>query len=152
MLNELRNKTILLKLNGEDFRLRFDLNAISYLEHVYGSFEKALNTELTTTKDIKHFLKAGLLHQYDNDAAFETDDFAALKPTLTEVGSKIGISDIVDLNEQLTKALVASLPEKAEGDHPNAQKEDPVSTGGSSDTYGKSKWAGKIFGKQLSKK
>jgi hypothetical protein len=106
-LKTIKNKGVNVELGGNEYVLKFDLNAFAELEDVAGNINDVLiSLETGSIKAIRALLWAGL---QSNENA----------PTLKEVGSMITITDIQDLSTKLNEALGISLPEADEQIDPN---------------------------------
>lgn len=108
-LNYLRKSGVKIKLADEQIHvLKYDMNALEYLEGVYGGIKNLDSVELTRAKDIKHFIKAGLLHEYPEGE----------EPSLREIGALMDMDMIMNFENYIGEALELSMPYDVEGDSP----------------------------------
>lgn len=120
-LTEIKQKGIKITLDGKEMLLRYDLNAFAYLEAKLG--KDWLNKDMSNLRLLKHFLRAGLLHNYDNDKYYDNDDYNSLKPTLSQVGRMVDMDALMTLPDQIIAAMEAALPEKTEDEGENSPGE-----------------------------
>jgi hypothetical protein len=102
-LEDVRIKTVPIKLDKER-NLRFDLNAFAELEEAYGDIEQAMKAmEKGSIKALRAILWAGLIHEEE---------------TLTQkqIGAMIGLQDLQELAQQLSKAMQGHMPAPTEED------------------------------------
>lgn len=100
-LHDVRTKPIKITLDKER-TLRFDLNAFAELEDKFGDINEALTKlQSGSIKAIRALLWAALLHEDD---------------TLTEndVGAMIGMNNISDVVEGISRAFDQATPESKE--------------------------------------
>jgi hypothetical protein len=95
-----------IELNGENYNLSFDMNALGLLEEHWGSMEDAFRMALSgTLEGTKSLLWAGI------NAGFEDEgDYLSMK----EVGSLIGIGQVSFILNTIPKLFIDSLPEEKE--------------------------------------
>jgi len=96
-LKDVREEKVLIKLNGENKELLYDLNALADLEEAYGSIDNWQSVlEKARFTDLRKFVHIGLLH---NDE----------KITERQVGKSIG-TNIFEIVEAISKALANAFP------------------------------------------
>ena len=108
MANDKKSNSVRLKLVPIDLdknrNLKYDMNAFSYLEDVFGGIEEALTAlQSGKVKAVLEVLKAGLLHE-DPEV------------TIQQIGSGFGIGDFGAVADKINDALGMSLPEQDEKD------------------------------------
>lgn len=100
--NSIRLKMVPIELD-KNRNLKYDMNAFSYLEDVFGGIEEALVAlQSGKVKAVLEVLKAGLLHE-DPEV------------TLQQIGSGFGIGEMHTVADKINDALGMSLPEIEEG-------------------------------------
>lgn len=110
-VQDVRSRGIDITLGGQKFVLKFDLNAFAELEEAYGSVDQALQVlEKGTVKAVRTVLWAGLIHAFVDE---ETG-----RPTITpyKVGAMIGLNDLKEITEAISKALQQDLPEEVKAE------------------------------------
>lgn len=101
-LSEIRNNGIKIELDGKEYRIIFDLNAMAEVEDKYGSVGKAVTAmQHGSFKAIRCVLWAMLIH--DN-------------PELTEkeVGSMVTVGNLDEIVDHITAAVNKDLPDEEE--------------------------------------
>jgi hypothetical protein len=106
-LSYLKRSGVKIKLaDGKTHELRYDLNAIEYMQETFKDVDGFAGVKdldkinLDSAKNIKIFLKAGLLHEYDEE------------PTLKEIGKLVSLDIIMDFEKHIAEALLLSMPER----------------------------------------
>lgn len=95
-----------IELNGEKYKLSFDMNALQLLEEHWGSMEDAFRMALSGTNEgTKSLLWAGINAGFEDEA-----DYLTMK----EVGSLIGIGQVAYILNTVPKLFIDSLPEEKE--------------------------------------
>lgn len=113
-LSEIRSNGIEIKLNGQPYRIIFDLNAMAEVEEKYGSVGKAvIAMQQGSFKAIRCVLWAMLLH--DN-------------PELTEkeVGSMVTVGNLDEIVEHITAAVNKDTPSEEERSESAAPASNPT--------------------------
>ena len=82
----MKRQTHRITIEGEAMNIRYDMNALDYLERVTGGLDKAFSDESILGQ--KHTIRAALLCNYeDNKRLLEEDNLNDLKPSLSQVGA-----------------------------------------------------------------
>lgn len=100
--SELKSKGIKIKLNNNEYELKFDMNTFCELEEVYGDINQAFE-DLQNRK-----IKAIRALIY---SAIKAEDESV---TLKEVGKMLTLNDMERLGAAINEALVIAMPEVAE--------------------------------------
>ena len=109
-LGYIRNSGVKVKLaDGKMHELKYDMNALEYLEQAFGSIKNLAQVDLDSARNIKIFIHAGLLHEYEEGR----------EPTLRETGKLVTLDMIMNFEEHIEEALILSFPEPEE---PEAQE------------------------------
>lgn len=129
-------QTVEITLAGKKYPIRYDMNAFGVLEKKFGTVEAAMNS-LSEGKlgDVKYLLWAGIIHDQVESFDEETGEPLKYKITPYQVGAAIhSPAAMADVIEDMTKALVASMPtedpnegkpEKAKTRAPRGSKNTP---------------------------
>lgn len=114
-VEQVKHQPVYIQLNGEQKRLKFDMNSFGELEKRFGSIDKAMES-LSEGKlsDIKLILWAGLLHAHVEEFDEESGEPIRYNITPYQVGSGIEMHDLPTISEALAKAMGASLPTEEE--------------------------------------
>ncbi len=103
-------KGVPIVLNGRDFRIKYDINAMIELEDAFGSLQEAMDSMKTMQmKGFRKLLWAGLIH---NNEISEK-----------EVGSLIDFKDFKNIADKIGEAFTQALPEMSEEDKKEIEKE-----------------------------
>lgn len=118
-LSYLKKSGVKIKLaDGKIHELRYDLNALEYLQEAFKGDEgfsgmKDLDKiELDNAKNIKIFIRAGILHEYEEGE----------EPTLKQVGKLVDIDIVMNFEKYITEALIMSMPERDSEDVEGTEK------------------------------
>lgn len=111
MLSSLIRKSSVVHIGGREFKIRFSLNALLYLEVEYKSIEKILQTEYDKwqIEDCLQLLRAGFCDLPENRECVSNRDFTAVKPLLSELGAAVGICDLPRIRLELMMAISDSF-------------------------------------------
>lgn len=108
-LSYLKKSGVKIKLaDGKVHELRYDLNALEYLQEAfkdepgYNGIKDLDKIELDNAKNIKKFIRAGILHEYEEGE----------EPTLKQVGKLVDIDIVMNFEKYITEALIMSMPER----------------------------------------
>lgn len=101
-------------------RLRFDMTAVLYLEHVFGSFTRACRViaACPAARDCYHFLRAGLSFEFDNRTRIRRRGLGCILPGAAELRERFEPGGIRELRGLILRALADSLPAAAGSDAP----------------------------------
>lgn len=111
-IKDVRPQRVFMELGGKSREIKFDLNAFAELETKFGSVEQAMAIlQQGSIKGIRTILWVGLIHE---EAILDekTGEPIGYNITPHQVGSWIDSSMLKLAIEQLTTALVGSLPEE----------------------------------------
>lgn len=128
-LFEIGKKLVIMQVTIDDIVLKYDLNSFEFLCSEFKvPFKKITEIDMRTFNQMKKFLRAGLISNYEKDQA----------PSLFEVGRMFEIGSIkefetlfskaslnrfgMDIGDTLTEAIINSLPEPDEFDIINSKK------------------------------
>lgn len=85
MLKDMKPQIFTITIDGKSMKLRYDMNALDYLERVVGSISEAFADQSMLGR--KHMIRAALLCNYEeNKKLLDEDNLRDLKPTLSQVG------------------------------------------------------------------
>lgn len=110
-----QHEPVLIEVNGEQRRLKFDMNSFGELEKRFGSVDNALES-LSTGKlsDIKMILWAGLIHEAVSEFDEVTGEPISYSITPYQVGAGIELRNLPAVSEALAKAMGAAMPSEEE--------------------------------------
>lgn len=92
--------------------MRYSLNALLCLEVMYKPLTEILQTHFMewTAEDVLQLVRAALCSCDENKEAVNRRDFAAVCPTLSELGERIRPTDLPLLRVELMSAVLDSMP------------------------------------------
>lgn len=102
----------LIHIAGREYRVRYSLNALLCLEVTYKPLTEILQTHFMewTAEDVLQLVRAALCSCDENKEAVNRRDFAAVCPTLSELGERIRPTDLPLLRVELMSAVLDSMP------------------------------------------
>lgn len=120
-LRDEKRQTYTMTVDGQRRKLRFDLNALDYLERKFGAVHTAFEDRHIRTQ--KHILRAALMCNYpENVELLESNDLASIRPTLDELGEWFDLETVEAVAENLydvfLKQITAQEGEKRLGKPP----------------------------------
>ncbi|MDP4092598.1 MAG: hypothetical protein Q8920_04485 [Bacillota bacterium] len=90
-LGYIKKSGIKVKLaDGKTHEIKYDMNALEYLQECFGDIKELYDIDLEDIKNIKIFLRAGLLHEFPENEA----------PSLFEIG-KLVILMTIDIDGEI---------------------------------------------------
>lgn len=102
---------VTVSIGGKERTIKYDMNAFAELEKMYGSVDAAMESlSEGSISSIKKILWAGLIH--DEVETFDEFTGEPLKYKLTpyQLGAMIGLGELNEVSGQLTKAMIAAMP------------------------------------------
>lgn len=107
MISRLMKKASIVHIAGKEFKIRFSLNALLYLEVEYKTMKDILAVEYSkwSISDCLQLLRAGFCDLPENREAVSDRDFSAVRPSLAELGAAIDINDLITLRQELMLAV-----------------------------------------------
>lgn len=112
MLRELLNENGKLTLDKEEFCVRFNLNAMLYLE-VHGlplDFIMSIPPEKWDIDTVQHLVRACMCSHPKNKNAVNRRRFDEIVPDLYSLGQIITVRDLPKLREELVKLITDAFP------------------------------------------
>ena len=122
MLKDLDIGKIPIDLGGNKLYLRYNLNAMRYLEDYVPDFKSFLGKDSKdwTRDDVVHLLRAGLMDCFfdENEQAISDREFKKVKPSIAAIGRYIDDIGLTDIVISIIKAVTNSLPALQVGANP----------------------------------
>lgn len=85
MLKDIKPQIKTITIEGESYKIRYDMNALDYLERSFGSIDKAFTDESILGQ--KHMIRAALLCNFEkNKQMLDENNLNELIPSLSQVG------------------------------------------------------------------
>lgn len=114
MLREIRPIIYTVSINGNAMKLRYDMNALDYLERVYGGLAEAFADQ--TVLGQKQVIRAALLCNYpENLRLLEENRLDDLRPALSEVGGWFDMPGMEALSAELYRIALEQMNAGGEG-------------------------------------
>ncbi len=114
-LSKLQKKSIEIKVDGDAYYLRYDLNALVSLENEYGDIEQAFDFDENPTGAIGKLLKVLYVGLQANHADISEKD----------VGAIFTMENLADFQEAVGRAMNTAMPEEVvEEENPRVSPKD----------------------------
>ena len=114
-LSKLQKKSIEIKVDGDAYYLRYDLNALVALENEYGDIEQAFDFDENPKGAIGKLLKVLYVGLQANHKEISEQD----------VGSIFTMENLADFQEAVGRAMNTAMPEQAvEEENPRVSPKD----------------------------
>lgn len=110
MLREIDRQLHIIHIAGEEYRVRFCLNALLCLEELYRPVEDMSDPREWTREDILQFARAAMCSLPANYPAVNRRDFLAVMPDIAELEKSVLDRDLISLAAELAKALAQAFP------------------------------------------
>ena len=108
MLREIRPITYTVTINGKTMKLRYDMNALDYLERVCGGLTEAFADKSVLGQ--KQVIRAALLCNYpENLRLLEENRPDKLRPALSELGAWIDVTGMEALSTELYRVALEQM-------------------------------------------
>lgn len=113
MLKNIDRQYSKIHIAGREYRVRYSLNALLYLEVMYKPLDEILKTDFRdwNIESVLQLCRAGFCSLPGNRRTVEDRDFEFVKPTLAELGEIVRIEDLPLLRLELVSAVIQSMPE-----------------------------------------
>ena len=141
MISEIRPIVYTMTIEGKTMKLRFDMNALDYLERACGDYAKAFADE--SIRGQKQIIRAALLCNYpENGRLLEEGRLDELRPTLSQVGAWFDVATMQAVAAELFKVALEQMDagedEERLGESKAAQEAVVAAIGCLSKLYGRS--------------
>lgn len=119
MYKDLIQESGVLHIQGREYRIRYSLNALLYLELRHRPLSEILQTDLRqwTIEDILMLTHAAMCSLPENGPAVRARDFDSVVPSLEELGELIRPADLPLLKLELMAAILKALPDPQPDSH-----------------------------------
>lgn len=126
MLTELLHSFSIIHIAGEEYRIRFSLNALLCLEMTFKPLDEILAVDCYKwdIETVVQMVRAGLCDLPENRKAVCLREWDMIQPDLQEIGGIIRMQDLPLLRLELMAAILAALPEDEGGGDPDAPATD----------------------------
>lgn len=85
MLKDIKPQITTITIEGKPYKIRYSMNALDYLERVFGNIDNAFNDD--TILGQKHTIRAALLCNFEeNKQLLDENNIDDLRPSLSQVG------------------------------------------------------------------
>ena len=111
MLREIDRQYNIIHIAGEEYRVRFCLNALLCLEELYRPVEEMSDPREWTREDILQLVRAAMCSLPANYPAVNRRDFPAVMPDIAELEKSVLDRDLISLASELAGALKQAFPE-----------------------------------------
>jgi hypothetical protein len=122
-LRYIKKSGVKIKLaDGKTHEIRYDLTALEYLEDQFGSIKDLYDIDLEDIKNIKVFLRAGLLHEYPEDQAPSLFEISKLFILMSiQIGDRLLVYDLNSF-EYMSEAFDVPMKEIMDVDLRSAKR------------------------------
>ena len=113
MLKSLIRNNSVIHIEGKEYRVRYSLNCLLYLEIKYKPLDEMFKNDFINwnIEDILQLARAAMCDMPWNRKAVNNRDFDNIKPTLQELGHKIRKQDLSKLKSEIIEAILNSMPD-----------------------------------------
>lgn len=121
MIQDIRPIVYTMTIDNKTMKLRFDMNALDYLERACGDYARAFSDE--SIQGQKQILRAALLCNYpDNGKLLDEGRLSELEPSLSQVGAWFDVATMQAVAAELYRIALEQTAIE-EGEHrPGEQK------------------------------
>lgn len=113
MLRDIEKRYSIIHIAGREYRIRYSLNCLSYLEHEHKPLTEIISVrpEDWTIEDVLRLTHAAMCSMPWNRRAVNRREYDRIKPTIAELGELIQPQDFPLLKTEIINAIVDSMPE-----------------------------------------
>lgn len=128
MLKNLEKQYSIIHIAGREYKVRYSLNCLLYLETEYKPLNQILKTDYQewSIDDVLQLTRAAMCDLHENYRAVNRRDFDNIRPSLSTLGRKIQMNDLPRLRYEIVSAIVNSMPklnDNFENENGNATNE-----------------------------
>lgn len=151
MLKDMKPQIVTITIEDKPMKIRYDMNALDYLERIKGSLTEAFEDESMLGR--KHIIRAALMCNYEeNKKLLDENNLDKLKPSLSQVGEWFDADTMRAVATELYKVAMEQISTEGENSMGEQQTVETLLTaiGALSRLYGRQNFqkAYQIFGTQ----
>lgn len=115
-LRKMIRKTYPIHVNGREYRVAFDYNALACLESEYKPLYEIISkpADKWTMEDIAQLMRAAFCSLARNRVPVTRREFSKVRPDIWEIGQTLLFEDLATAKDELTAAILGSFPESGE--------------------------------------
>lgn len=113
MLKDIKPQIKTITIEGNIYKIRYDMNALDYLERTFGSIDKAFSDD--TILGQKHTIRAALLCNFEeNKPLLDENSLEKLMPTLSQVGEWFDVDTMKAVATELYNTALEQMSSEGE--------------------------------------
>lgn len=124
MLKDIDRQYSIIHIAGREYRVRYSLNAMLCLEKTYKPLSDILKTDFEkwSMEDILQLCRAAMCSLRRNRNAVNRRDFDNIRPSVSELGELVSLSDLPLLRLELISAIADSMPNSETAEQEKSSK------------------------------